>query len=104
MHAAVEEVNPNEAPAESIASIYEWMITERAARKKRKWEEKQLKKRVERKKQRKLLKEVIAYRKSKAKKNKTNTVFNENKDEEEEGDLEIYSYDEMHLAFSSEDI
>ena len=56
------------------------------------------------KKQRKLLKEVIAYRKSKAKKNKTNIFFNENKDEEEEGDLEIYSYDEMHLAFSSEDI
>lgn len=52
----------------------------------------------------KLLKEVIAYRKLKAKKNKTNTVFNENKDEEEEGDLEIYSYDEMYLAFSSEDI
>jgi hypothetical protein len=41
MHAAVEEVKPNEAPAESIASIYEWMITERAARKKRKWEEKE---------------------------------------------------------------
>jgi hypothetical protein len=63
-----------------------------------------LKQRAERKKQMKLLKEVIAYRKLKAKKNKTNTVFNENKDEEEEGDLEIYSYDEMYLAFSSEDI
>ncbi|PWA49337.1 replication protein A 70 kDa DNA-binding subunit B [Artemisia annua] len=35
---AAEEVNPNEDREESIASIYDWIVSERAARKKRKWD------------------------------------------------------------------
>ena len=41
MHASVEQVNPNDAQVESISAIYDWMVAERAATKKRKWEEKQ---------------------------------------------------------------
>ena len=76
---------------------------EQHEKKNRTKKEKQAKNIVQRKKDRQLYKEVIAYRKSKKRIINTDATLNQEEYEEEE-ELETYSYDEMHLAFSSEDI
>ncbi|PWA56462.1 replication protein A 70 kDa DNA-binding subunit B [Artemisia annua] len=76
---AAEEANHNAAPEASVVAIYDWMVAEAAATKKRKREakeEKKAKKRAERKAERKrmkeLMKDIKEYRKSK--KRKTNEI------------------------------
>ncbi|PWA80014.1 replication protein A 70 kDa DNA-binding subunit D [Artemisia annua] len=90
-----EEVNHNDAPEESIAAIYDWMVAEAATTKKRKREEKQekkAKKRAERKRMKELMKDVKEYRKSKKRKTSSNVIVDEAGEEDEE-ERAYYSYE-----------
>ena len=68
----------------------------------RKKGEKRAARKVEEKRVKKLLKDVKEYRKSKRTKTKIDIVVDEAGEKDGE-DRECYTYDEMHLAFSSQE-